>query len=385
MSNKKLKIGIGAICKNEEHLIKHFIEFHKRKGFETFIIFDTGSTDNTLEILKEQHINFSEFSFEQPDFSLFRNKLWEKILQSDLDYVIILDIDELIISHDLDKIEQFLKSQNKNAYEINRLDICGGETTKLKRILKVKEGVWLNSVHEHFRFTENDELFSSNIEVLHLNTEKIKSKHKFNLYKSLCENEYNKNKQTDYFYFLLQNIFLSNNKIKILNAWEEFKSFENKETNFFIELILSIFFRFALLSDDKVFEQTVQNEINAIKNINILRFVQIKENIFKIIEKQSTFDEFDFLGIPIKISLTFKTCNDLNLIVLIENLKDRLSNLNCSLRLIQNDFIILEIETDNNLIFNKTFFNDYAKHEKIQLFKYCAQHNIEREIYYEKI
>lgn len=72
MENLVIKIGIYAICKNEEAHIAKWVETHK--SADRIVVVDTGSTDNSFNLLKsfesvlpnlivEQHI-FEEFRFD---------------------------------------------------------------------------------------------------------------------------------------------------------------------------------------------------------------------------------------------------------------------------------------------------------------------------------
>ena len=68
-----MNITLYAICKNEEKNVEKFIENSKK--FSHTIVVDTGSTDNTIELLKNAGIEVHEHSQSKKefDFSVARN------------------------------------------------------------------------------------------------------------------------------------------------------------------------------------------------------------------------------------------------------------------------------------------------------------------------
>jgi glycosyltransferase involved in cell wall biosynthesis len=69
-----MKVTLYAICKNEEKNINKFIE-NSKKFFHTIVV-DTGSTDNTVQLLKDAGIEVYEHpqTREEFDFSVARNQ-----------------------------------------------------------------------------------------------------------------------------------------------------------------------------------------------------------------------------------------------------------------------------------------------------------------------
>ena len=68
-----MNITLYAICKNEEKNVKKFIDNSKK--FSHTVVVDTGSTDNTTQLLKEAGIEVYEHpqTKEEFDFSVAKN------------------------------------------------------------------------------------------------------------------------------------------------------------------------------------------------------------------------------------------------------------------------------------------------------------------------
>lgn len=98
-----MKISLAMIVKNEEKNIARCLQSVKNLVDEIVIV-DTGSTDNTINIIKEhQNVNLHHYEW-CDDFSSARNYSIEKTTG---DYILVLDADEYIISgtrNDLDLI-----------------------------------------------------------------------------------------------------------------------------------------------------------------------------------------------------------------------------------------------------------------------------------------
>ena len=87
-----MKIYIYAIAKNEEKFAKRFMD--SVKDADKVIVCDTGSTDNTINILKENGAEVHEIQVSPFRFDLARNMA---LLQcQDADVVIALDLDEVM-------------------------------------------------------------------------------------------------------------------------------------------------------------------------------------------------------------------------------------------------------------------------------------------------
>jgi hypothetical protein len=93
-----MKIVCAAICKNEEHNVLSLIDNLHEYGVHDFYVIDTGSTDNTIALLKSTKkifVKVKQIQIEPFDFSAAKNSVMD-ILPNDADFVLHLDFDERI-------------------------------------------------------------------------------------------------------------------------------------------------------------------------------------------------------------------------------------------------------------------------------------------------
>ena len=89
----KYKICVYAICKNESKFIKRWYESIKEADY--IFVLDTGSTDNSINILNELGINYKQKIIEPFRFDEARNESL-KMIPDDIDICISLDLDEIM-------------------------------------------------------------------------------------------------------------------------------------------------------------------------------------------------------------------------------------------------------------------------------------------------
>lgn len=119
-----MKISLCMIVKNEEQYIKMCIE-NALKLADEIIIVDTGSTDKTLDIIKEfEHkIKLIHFSWNN-DFSEARNISLENATG---DWILMLDADEKLLC-DADAVRNILEHSDVEGYEIPLYNIISKTT-----------------------------------------------------------------------------------------------------------------------------------------------------------------------------------------------------------------------------------------------------------------
>lgn len=178
---KTKKIHVACICKNEQELIKDFINHIKSADY--IYILDTGSTDNTIKLIYE---SINEFNIKNKtilktnnyypkiDFSQFRNDLIGIIpAWTDNDVLVILDIDERFDSENWYSIllEECFNSYN-NSFYINREDSTKLFNVDLLRIFKSISGKWVGRLHEGFELFEQMNISKiEKLKISHLTSE----------------------------------------------------------------------------------------------------------------------------------------------------------------------------------------------------------------------
>ena len=145
-----MKISAVVLAKNNENTIRKTLQ--SLVEFEDVVVYDNGSTDNTIEIVQEfKNVNLVEGEFK--GFGWTKNKA---VSFSKYDWVIIIDSDEVV-----DEILlQTLKKQElnkKTVYQLNfkafykdiQVKYCGWNNQKIKRMYNKKSTSYtMSDVHE---------------------------------------------------------------------------------------------------------------------------------------------------------------------------------------------------------------------------------------------
>ena len=88
----KYKVCVYGICKNEEKFVKRWYE--SMKEADAIFVLDTGSTDNTVKLLKEFGVNVRTSKIEPWRFDVARNKSLD-LIPDDYDICVCTDLDEV--------------------------------------------------------------------------------------------------------------------------------------------------------------------------------------------------------------------------------------------------------------------------------------------------
>ena len=97
------KICVYAICKNEEQFVDRWYESVKEADY--ICVLDTGSTDNTVEKLKEHGIRVEQKIINPWRFDVARNESL-KLVPEDCNILICLDLDEVLEAGWAEKVKK---------------------------------------------------------------------------------------------------------------------------------------------------------------------------------------------------------------------------------------------------------------------------------------
>jgi glycosyltransferase involved in cell wall biosynthesis len=96
-----MKIDVFTTCYNEQIILPYFLK-HYKKFANNITVYDNMSTDNSVKIMNEYGVNVIQFDtngkFEESVLMNIRNNCWKN---SDADWVIVCDTDELIYHEDI--------------------------------------------------------------------------------------------------------------------------------------------------------------------------------------------------------------------------------------------------------------------------------------------
>ena len=167
----KYKICAYAICKNEEKFIKRWYEAIKEA--DLIIVTDTGSTDNTVKLLKEYGVTVYEKTFNPWRFDDARNYSLS-VIPDDVDICICTDLDEIIEPNWREILENsWQKETDRASYRyIWNFNSDGSEGCVfwIDKIHSRKNFIWKHPVHEVLTFTQNrtcNYIYPKDIQVNH--------------------------------------------------------------------------------------------------------------------------------------------------------------------------------------------------------------------------
>lgn len=204
-SNNNLHISCAIMCKNEEKRITVSLESIKTVC-KSVIIYDTGSTDNTIDVIKEWCENNNMLlrlkTGEFIDFSTSRNVLLSFCDEfTDIDYVLMLDTnDELKSPSELVNLCKEHLHTSKNAFMLRQQWFSGAITTYMNvRLIKPRKSWTYKGVVHEYISCDNQTLDKEPLKVSHIilyqdrTKDDDKSQKRFIRDKILLQNEFDKN------------------------------------------------------------------------------------------------------------------------------------------------------------------------------------------------
>ncbi len=144
-----MKIVVYAISKNESKFVNRWVD--SLSEADDIYVLDTGSTDNTVELLKKRDVHVESININPFRFDVARNKSLE-LVPTDVDICVCLDLDEVIKPGWRQKIEDLwdndttrLRYNYNWSLDENNLPIVNFYIEKIHKRLGYK---WINPVHE---------------------------------------------------------------------------------------------------------------------------------------------------------------------------------------------------------------------------------------------
>ena len=145
----KRKIYVYAITKNEEKFVKRWV--NSMKEADKIYVLDTGSTDNTVSLLKKEGVVVKQEKIDPWRFDIARNKSLE-MLPDDADICVCTDLDEIFEAGWRKTLESLWKDGvTQLAYNYNwSFDENGHPEVNfyIEKIHTRKEYKWTHPVHE---------------------------------------------------------------------------------------------------------------------------------------------------------------------------------------------------------------------------------------------
>lgn len=221
----EMNVTLYAICKNEEKNIDKFID-NSKKFYDTVVV-DTGSVDNTVQLLRDHGITVYEHPQREDefDFSIARNQALSYVKT---DWAFSLDFNETVDDLYLDGFDVI--QSEFTCFKHLRFDDNGeGEPTQSNevhvRFHRTENYKWANAVHEipQFFATDNHSTESSVDTTIKITKKIHRTVHKELFYLSICEREYQKNpKNWNCLWFIFNHYWSVGSFDKVLTYGHQF-------------------------------------------------------------------------------------------------------------------------------------------------------------------
>lgn len=157
-----LRLAAALMVKNEEKRICITLESVKHI-IDGIILYDTGSNDNTIDVVKEfaknNNLGLNLLRGEFEDFATSRNKMLEFADYCSYDYILLLDSNDEYKCQSSVNIKELLADKTKDCLYVNQQWYIGhGNVVSYYniRIIKPHKGFrYIGSVHEYIQVPDN--------------------------------------------------------------------------------------------------------------------------------------------------------------------------------------------------------------------------------------
>lgn len=251
-------LSLCMIVKNEQDVIGRLLSSVKDL-FDEIIVVDTGSTDNTKQIISNYNAKIYNFKWCN-DFAKARNYAFSLATS---EFIMWLDADDIIIETEFNKLKQ-LKAELNNTIDVVMLKYSIGSTNnQLKyyreRILRKNMGfIWQDAVHECIAPRGN--IVYKDIFITHAKVKAGDPKRNLKIYNRLIRNKV-KLSSRQMFYYARELMY--NNYLNKAIIW--FKRFLKTTNGFkenYIEACLNLSHCYLLLNETEKAKQTLFNSFN---------------------------------------------------------------------------------------------------------------------------
>ena len=146
---KNYKVCVYAICKNEEKFVKRW--YNSMKEADKIVVLDTGSTDNTVNLLKEFGVDVYSKNINPWRFDVARNESL-KLIPEDYQICVCTDLDEVFESGWKNKLlNNWQEDTTRMKYTYNWSFNEYGEVATMYLLNKIHlrdNYIWTHPVHE---------------------------------------------------------------------------------------------------------------------------------------------------------------------------------------------------------------------------------------------
>ena len=166
----KLKISVYAICKNEEKFVKRWLD--SMSEADEIYVTDTGSSDNTVNLLKEAGVKVQSIALDQWRFDKARNISLD-FVDDDTDICVCTDLDEVFEKGWREKLEKAWQKGKTTRVRYNytwsfKKDGTPDVTFILDKIHSRHGYKWVHPVHEILKYEGDAEVFAgTDIQINH--------------------------------------------------------------------------------------------------------------------------------------------------------------------------------------------------------------------------
>lgn len=154
----KYKVCVYAICKNEEKFIKRWVD--SMKEADAIYVLDTGSSDNSVSLLKNLGVNVTKKTIKPWRFDVARNESL-KLIPDDYDICVCTDLDEVFNEGWRRELEN-LWQENTNRLKYNYIWSFNKHKKPeinfyIEKIHHRHNYEWINPVHEVLQYNGKQE------------------------------------------------------------------------------------------------------------------------------------------------------------------------------------------------------------------------------------